>query len=172
MDNLPGNKESTYLSFRIEDELFAIDAGNVIEVISNEGVTPVPKTADYVEGIINFRGDILSVACARKKLNLPDRKEALKKVIIVIEFETDGRVSRLGMIVDKVMGVLIIKENTIQSVMDFGNYYNPEFLKGALKINNDIVTILNIEKIFSEDEVTVINPVKEAAKKKIRSGKI
>ena len=166
MENLPGNKESTYLSFRIEKEIFAINAENVIEVVRNEGVTSVPKTADYIEGIIHFRGDILSVVCARKKLNIPERKDAPKNVIIVLEFGINKDISKLGIIADKVMGVLTIRDNEIQPVLEFGNYYNPEFLKGALRVKENIITILNIEKIFSEEEVTIINTVKEIKKNK------
>ena len=164
MENLPGNKESTYLSFRIGDEIFAINAENVIEVVRNEGVNPVPKTAEYVKGILNFRGDILSVVCARKKLNIPEIEDAPRKVIIVIEFNINKDVSKLGIIADKVMGVLNIQENDIQPVLEFGNYYNPEFLRGALRIKGSIITILNLERIFSEEEVKIINPVKEKKK--------
>lgn len=165
MENLPGNKESTYLSFQIENEAFAISAENVIEVVRNEGITVVPKTADYIEGVINFRGDILSVVNARKKLNIPAQQDIPKKVIIVIEFESGGNESTLGIIADKVMGVLNLKENDIQPVLEFGNYYNPEFLRGALRLKDKIVTILNLEKIFSENEVKIINTTKEANKK-------
>ncbi|MBN2275929.1 MAG: purine-binding chemotaxis protein CheW [Bacteroidales bacterium] len=161
MENLPGNRESTYLGFRIENETFAINAENVIEVVRNEGVTSVPKTADYVEGIINFRGDILSVVNARKKLNIPERQDAIKKVIIVIEFETNGNTSTLGIIADKVTGVLNLQEKDIQPVLEFGNYYNPEYLRGALRVKDKIITILNIEKIFSEEEVRIIKSVKD-----------
>jgi purine-binding chemotaxis protein CheW len=136
----------------------------VIEVVRNEGVTSVPKTADYIEGIINFRGDILSVVNARKKLNLPEGKDAAKKVIIVIEFEMDGNISILGIIADKVMGVLNLNKNEIQPVLEFGNYYNPEFLKGALRVKDNIITMLDIEKIFSEEEVKIINTVKDTKK--------
>ncbi len=154
------------MSFRIENEIFAINAENVIEVVRNEGVAPVPKTAEYIAGILNFRGDIISVISAQKKLNIPPHQDAPKKVIIVIEFEVNKNVSKVGLIADKVMGVLNIQENKIQPVLEFGNYYNPEYLKGAMKVKDSIITFLNVEKIFSEDEVHVINDTKEKTKSK------
>ena len=150
-------KVNTYLGFRIGNEVFAIDVENVIEVIRNKGVTSVPKTADYIEGVIHFRGAILSVVSARKKLNVPDNESVGNDVIIVIEFETNNRPSKVGILADKVIGVLKMQENDIQPVMEFGNYYNPEFLKGAFKYKESIITILNVEKIFSEDEIRIIN---------------
>jgi purine-binding chemotaxis protein CheW len=168
MENTTRTKESTYLSFRIENEIFAIDAKNVIEVVRNDGVAPVPKTADYIVGILNFRGEIISVISAQKKLNIPSQQDTPKKVIIVIEFEVNKNVSKVGLIADKVIGVLNIQENKIQPVLEFGNYYNPEFLKGALKVKDNIITFLNIEKVFTEDDVQIINVNKE---KKIKNKK-
>src|SRR3972149_5643231 len=133
MENIVNTKVNTYIGFQLGNETFAISAENVIEVIRNQGVTSVPKTADYIVGILHFRGDILSVVSARKKLNVPDSKNAFERVIIVVEFETSKMRSKLGLIADKVIGVLNIQENKVQPVLEFGNYYNPAFLKGAFK---------------------------------------
>jgi purine-binding chemotaxis protein CheW len=160
MENI-NNKIHTYLGFRIGIEFFAIDAKNVIEVLRKQEVASIPKTADYINGIIHFRGDILTVVSASKKLNVPVGENSQKQVIIVLEFESGTRMSKLGIIADKVIGVININENEIKPVMEFGNYYNPEFLKGAFKYKNNIITILHVDKIFTENEVEIIIASKE-----------
>ncbi|MBN1115724.1 MAG: purine-binding chemotaxis protein CheW [Bacteroidales bacterium] len=156
---------TTYLGFKLGKEVFAISVDNVIEVILNQGVTSVPKTSEYIVGVINFRGDILSVVSARKKLNVKSGNEELEKVIIIVEFESKNAHSKLGIIADKVIGVLTIKENDIQPILEFGNYYNPEFLKGAFKYKGEIITILDVQKIFSNEEITIINKEMEKIEK-------
>jgi purine-binding chemotaxis protein CheW len=149
----------TFLAFKVGTEHFAIPVRNVLVVLRKNGITAVPKTADYIVGILQFRGDVISVVSAKIKLNVPDGKDAKKQVVIVIEFENSGKFSKLGILANMVIGVVNIPENDIKPVMEFGNYYNPEFLKGVFKHKKDIITILDISKIFSEDEISIINNV-------------
>ena len=151
------NKIQTYLAFKVGNEFFAMHIRNVIVVLRKHGLTSVPKTADYIVGILQFRGEIISVVSAKKKLNVPTGEEFKQQVVIVVEFEKNNTVSRLGIMADKVLGVINIPESEIKPVMEFGNYYNPEFLKGAFKNKENIITILDVEKIFSEEEIIIIN---------------
>ena len=151
------NKIQSYLAFKVGNEFFAIYIKNVIVVLRKNGVTSVPKTADYIVGILQFRGEIISVVSAKKKLNIPEGEEFKRQVVIVVEFEKNNTVSKLGILADKVLGVMNISESEIKPVLEFGNYYNPEFLKGAFKHKENIITILNVEKIFSEEEIMIIN---------------
>ena len=151
------NKIQTYLAFKVGNEFFAMHIRNVIVVLRKNGVTSVPKTADYIVGILQFRGEIISVVSAKKKLNIPEGEEFKRQVVIVVEFEKNNTVSKLGILADKVLGVMNISESEIKPVLEFGNYYNPEFLKGAFKHKENIITILNVEKIFSEEEIMIIN---------------
>ena len=151
------NKIQTYLAFKVGNEFFAIYIKNVIVVLRKNGVTSVPKTADYIVGILQFRGEIISVVSAKKKLNIPEGEEFKRQVVIVVEFEKNNTVSKLGILADKVLGVMNISESEIKPVLEFGNYYNPEFLKGAFKHKENIITILDVEKIFSEEEIIIIN---------------
>ena len=155
------NKIQTYLAFKVGNEFFAMYIKNVIVVLRKNGLTSVPKTADYIVGILQFRGEIISVVSAKKKLNVPTGEEFKQQVVIVVEFEKNNTVSKLGIMADKVLGVMNIPESEIKPVMEFGNYYNPEFLKGAFKHKENIITILDVEKIFSEEEIMIINEEKK-----------
>ena len=151
------NKIQTYLAFKVGNEFFAMHIRNVIVVLRKHGLTSVPKTADYIVGILQFRGEIISVVSAKKKLNVPTGEEFKQQVVIVVEFEKNNTLSKLGILSDKVLGVMNIPESDIKPVLEFGNYYNPEFLKGAFKHKENIITILDVEKIFSEEEIMIIN---------------
>ena len=154
------NKTQTYLAFKVGNELFAMQIENVIVVLRKQEITSVPKTTDYIAGIIQFRGEIISIVSAKMKLNVPDGEKSEKPVIIVVEFENNNKRSKMGILGDKVIGVLNIPENEIKPVMEFGNYYNPEFLKGAFKYREKLFTILNVETIFSQEEISIINEIK------------
>lgn len=153
-------KIQTYLAFKVGREHFAISIKNVLVVLRQHGITPIPKTADYIVGILQFRGDIISVVSTKIKLNVPEGDKSTKPVVIVIEFEGVEKLSKLGILADNVIGVINIPVDEIKPVMEFGNYYNPEYLKGAFKYKEKIVTILDVEKIFSEEEINIISETK------------
>jgi len=157
METLVNKKQRLYLGFKIGNETFAVHVENVIEVIRNNGLISIPKSAEYISGVIHFRGDILSVVSTSKKLSITQKTDFPDRFIIVIEFLALEKISRLGILSDKVIGVLSIHENDIKPVMEFGNYYNPEFLEGAFRYKDEIITILNIENVFTHDEISIIN---------------
>ncbi len=151
----------SFLTFVIENEQLAVDVTKVIEVLRNQQIFEVPKTEAYIAGIINFRGEILTVVDTRKKINLSNDSSQDKYVIIVYDLRFDDKKVRVGALADKVLNVMNISENVIKPVPEFGNYYNPEYLKGAFKVNDGFVMILDIEKIFSTRDVKIINEVAE-----------
>lgn len=148
--------DNTYLSFSIENELFAIEVSKVFEVLKNLDITPVPKSTDYIIGIKNFRGNIITVISARKKLNIPLTDKYQEKVIIVFDLEFDNKKVAVGAIADQVHNVINVKPEEIQAVPEFGSYFNPKYLKGVFKHQDNFITILDIHKIFTDQEVQLI----------------
>lgn len=159
------NKSIPFLIFSINKETFAIEVSKVIEVLRKQEIFPVPKTQKYIEGIINFRGDVLTVINTQKKINLQQKTQSEKFVIIVLDLEFGDKKVSLGAIADKVMNVIEISEKDMKPVPEFGNYYNPEFLKGAFKLKDEFVIIMDIEKIFSTNDVEIINHISKKNKK-------
>jgi purine-binding chemotaxis protein CheW len=149
-------KTNTYLSFYLGNELFGIHIGNVLEVLKNETITHVPKTREFIRGIINFRGEIVSVIDFYEKLNLPKNDEYSEKVIIILEFIDGENPVKVAVLADKVKKVFEEAEAKIKSVPEFSSYYNPEFLNGAVKDDEGFILLLNVEKIFTEKEVQLI----------------
>lgn len=159
-------EELSYLIFALGKEQFAANVSKIIEVIRDAGLTEVPKTEDYIEGVINFRGEIITVVNTKKKIRLTDNKKIEKPVIIVFELEFDGKKVRLGAITDKVKRVVELHEDEIHAVPDFGSYYNPEFLEGAINTSQGFIMILDVEKIFSAKDVEIIRKTEEKQKHK------
>jgi purine-binding chemotaxis protein CheW len=149
----------SFLTFLIEDELFAVEVIKVIEVLRNQEIYEVPKTEEYIKGIINFRGNVLTVIDTRKKINMSFDNVADDQVIIVFETELNNKKIHIGALADKVVNVHLVNEKEIKAVPEFGNYYNPEFLLGAIKVKEEFAVILDIEKILSVNEVEIISEI-------------
>lgn len=149
------NKKS-YLSFSLENEIFAIDVHKVLEVLEYQKVTQVPKTPDYIRGVVNFRGDILPVIDTRLKFNMAKTESTKKTVIIVLNLKIKEKKMVIGALADSVKDVLAIEEKKIKIVPELGSRYNTEFIEGMVKTEEGFIMILNIDKVFSVDELNIL----------------
>jgi len=155
MTNYSHNKN--YLFIELNQELFGIDVERISEVAEVGKITPVPNSAPYVAGIANLRGEVLTVVDLRKKFNLPMRKFAPEDVIVVANFDLFEKKVRLGLRVDKVRIVEEIMFKDITEIPELGTKYNTKYLHGIIAHKNGFVAILNLEKIFSDEEITIIS---------------
>ncbi len=156
-------QEKSFLLFELGKELFAVQIENVIEALRDPLITDVPRTDDFIEGIIHFRGEIVSIIDLKKKIKL--REQTNKKstnTIIVFEFEDDEEQVKIGVKVDKVNKVTLIKETDIEPIPEFGSAYNPEYLKGTFLANKKFAMILEIKKVLETKEVELIKNITEA----------
>ena len=147
---------STYLSFVVHNELFAINVSKVLEVLQQQNLTHVPNAPEYIRGIINFRGEIVPVFETRTKFNLPQREDENSFVIIVVDLSTDTEIYRVGAIVDKVKDVINIDEAEIKPIPAMSKDFNTSFLHGIFKLQHDFIMLLNVEKLFSSEELLSI----------------
>jgi len=147
---------NTYLSFIVCDELFAVNVAKVLEVLQKQRITHVPNAPSYIRGIINFRGEVVPVFESRTKFNLPPRPEESSYVVIVFDLSKDADVFRIGAIVDKVKDVISIDDTEIKPVPPMSNDFNTEFIQGIFKQQNDFIMLLNVEKVFTGDELHAI----------------
>ncbi|HEX3008186.1 MAG TPA: chemotaxis protein CheW [Bacteroidales bacterium] len=143
----------TYLSFTICGDHYAVNVTKVLEVLQEEQITPVPNAPDYILGIINFRGDVVPVFETRVRFNLPQRDMTKEYNIIVIDVSDGPEMFRLGAVVDKVKDVIAIDDNDIKPVPTMTKEFNTDFLQGIYKLGNEFIMLLNVEKVFSGDEL-------------------
>lgn len=149
------NKQA-YLSFRLNNELFAVNAFKVLEVLEQQNITEIPQTPDYVLGVINFRGEILPVFDTRVKFNMPARDEQQKFVIIVLDLTINGQKALIGTTADSVKDVIEVDEKEVKDVPEVGSSFNAEFLEGILYRDNGFIMMLNVDKIYSQENVELL----------------
>ncbi len=148
---------NTYLSFNINRELYAVNVEKVLEVLEQQEITAVPNTPEVIQGIINFRGEVVPVFETRIKFNLPARDANSSFVIIVLDLSNENELYRIGALVDKVKDVIEINENQIKPVPAMSKEFNAEFLQGIVKLDNEFILLLDADKVFSS---SVISPLK------------
>lgn len=149
-------KKNTFLSFRIGKETFAVSVAKVLEVLEKQYITEVPNVPDYIEGVINFRGKIIPVIDTRLKFRLPKRAEGEKYVVIVFDLNVEGKKMLIGAMADSVHDVISFDETSIMDVPEMGYSYNTDFLLGMLKNETSFTMILDIDKVFSKEEVSLL----------------
>jgi chemotaxis signal transduction protein len=153
----------TYLSFTICGDHYAVNVAKVLEVLQEEHITPVPNAPSFIRGIINFRGDVVPVFETRVRFNLPDRNGSDSYNIIVLDISEGADMFRMGAVVDKVKDVISIDDSEIKPVPTMSKEFNTEFLQGVYKLNNEFIMLLNVEKVFTGEDLNTIKKVNTAA---------
>ncbi len=149
----------TYLIFILGNEHFAVSVSKVLEVLQRQKVTPVPKTPPHIQGIINFRGDILPVIDTRSKFNLPKLNSDEKFLVIVFEIGSKEQKIIIAATADSVKDVLEIKDSDVKPVPELGLNYNSKFISGAINKDDKFILMLDIEKVFTNSDLSNINEI-------------
>ena len=150
---------NSYFTFRIGNENFAVNIGHVTKILGMTEITRVPNSPKYFLGIINLFGDVLPVFDGRLKFGFPEAINTRNTCIVVFVFELDGQVVSSGIIVDSVEKVLVFEPDQIKSAPTAGKGFNNEYINGITTFNDEFVIILNLEKIFSEEEIHLIKTI-------------
>jgi len=150
------NGLNSYFTFRIGSELFAVNIGNVTKILGLTDITKVPNSPRYFKGIINHFGDVLPVFDGRIKFGFPETEYTKNTCILVLVVEIEGQPVNTGVIVDSVEKVLIFESEQIKSAPTVGKGFNSEFILGIATVQSEFVIILNVDKIFSEEEINLI----------------
>ncbi len=155
-------ESSSYLTFRMNSETYAIDVTNVQIILELSRITKIPKTPDYFLGIIDLRGAVLPVIDLRVKLGMKTFDNTINTCILVLEIGIDKKTINLGVLVDAVEEVIEITHDQVQVPPEIGNSFSSEFLEGLYKpVDKSFIMILNVNKIFSINELIDISDLSE-----------
>ena len=151
------SREVQLVAFMLEDEEFAVDIHKVREVIKLPEITPLPRSVDFIEGVINLRGDIIPVVdlCKRFSLHRPEERDEQSRIIIV---EIDGS-GEIGLIVDAVSEVLRISEDVIHPPPTNVSGARAELIQGVGRLDNRLIIILNLQEILTSEEQLALEEV-------------
>jgi len=134
-----------FIVFKLGDAEYGMNIQDISTIEQVMPTTRVPKTPDYLKGVINLRGDVIPVIDMRKRFNLPPAEETEDTRIIIVKA---GEVTA-GLIVDSVSEVLRLDGSSIENVANFTNELHAEYITGAGKVGDRIVTLLDTEKIVT-----------------------
>lgn len=151
--NIENASIQTFLSFQMDEEVFAINVSKVLNILEMKHITKVPKTPKYLKGVINLRGTVLPVVDLRIKFGLPEKETTVDTSIIVLNIEKDGETLLLGTLVDAVREVLELKMDEIAPSPSIGTKYNSGYLQGMWRVDENFIMILDIDKVFSAEEI-------------------
>ncbi len=149
---------SQYLTFTLGDEVFALDIGKVREVLDYTSVTRVPRTPEFMCGVINLRGNVVPVVDMRLKFGMPATEKGVNTCIIIVEVRVDDETTVLGAMADSVQEVLDLGPEQIEPAPRIGTKLNIDFIQGMGKHGEGFVMILNIDKVFSAGELAACEP--------------
>lgn len=145
--NKDEDKRIKLLSFTIGNQEYGIDISYITTIIENEySVTRVPRAPEYIEGVINLRGDIVPIMDLRNKLRLDSVEDTPETKIIVVDFE--GTV--LGIKVDKVNEVIEISNTSVETISGISDEESSEYYSGISKIGDKVVILIDIAKIVQK----------------------
>ncbi len=145
-----------YLTFALGEEVFALETGSVREVIELVPVTRIPKTPPFMRGVINLRGHAVPVVDLRVKFDMPTTHDTVNTCIIIVDVEVEGENCSMGAIVDSVREVFEMSSDQINPPPRMGTSVRADFIRGMGKQNEEFIMILDIGKVFSQEELAQV----------------
>lgn len=151
-----------YLTFTLGEELFSVEVSKVREVLDYTNITKIPRTPEYMRGVINLRGSVVPVMDLRLKFGMSRTENKRNTCIIVLEINTDDETIILGALADSVQEVFELEPDQIEPAPRFGTKFKAEFLRGMGKRDENFIMILDIDKVFTTDELSIIQETEKS----------
>jgi purine-binding chemotaxis protein CheW len=146
-----------YLTFKLGEEGFAIGISRIREVLDFTDLTKVPRTPEYMRGVINLRGNVVPVVDLRLQLGMTAVEKTVDTCIVIVEVEIGTDLLHVGMLADSVQEVVDIEQNQIEPAPRLGTRLKTDFIKGMAKRDDKFNIILDIDKVLSGDDLQMLN---------------
>ena len=137
-----------WVTFRLAGETYGINVMQVQEVLRYTEIAPVPGAPSYVLGIINLRGNVVTVIDTRHRFGLPDAEVTDHTRIVIIEADTHV----VGILVDAVAEVVYLRQSEIETAPNVGNEESAKFIQGVCNKNNQLLILVELDKLLTERE--------------------
>ena len=143
-----------YLTFTLDGEAFATEITKVREVLEYTEVTRVPRTPDFMQGVINLRGNVVPVIDLRLQFGMAVCENTVDTCIIIIEVSIDGQTTVLGALADSVQEVIELRADQMEPAPALGTRVNNKFIKAMGKAHDDrFIIVLDMDNVFSLDQI-------------------
>ena len=137
-----------WVTFRLGDETYAINVMQVQEVLRMTEIAPVPGAPDFVLGIINLRGNVVTVIDARARIGLPSKEFDDDTRIVIIEAGPQV----VGIVVDSVAEVMYVKEAEVEAAPAVGNDESSKYIQGVVSRDGAITILMDLNKLLTDEE--------------------
>jgi purine-binding chemotaxis protein CheW len=145
--------DQQYLTFSIADERYALPVGEVREVLEPQRVTKIPRTAQFLKGIINVRGTGVPVIDLRLLLGLPEQDTTTDTAVIVVEYEQDGWKSAVGLVSDAVHEVIFLDPEDVDKATNISTGLATDCVRGIGRYEDNFVLLLDLSVMLEENGV-------------------
>jgi len=152
-----------YLTFKLGDEVFATDVAKVREVLDFTNITKIPRTPDFMSGVINLRGNVVPVVDLRLCFEMSQTEKTVNTCIVVVEMLVDGESNVIGALADSVEEVIDLEPEQIQPPPRIGTKIRTDFIKGMGKREAQLIMILDIDRVFSVEELATLRGAEVAS---------
>ncbi|OGU16608.1 MAG: chemotaxis protein CheW [Geobacteraceae bacterium GWC2_53_11] len=152
-----------YLTFKLADEIFAVDVAKVREILEFSSITKIPQTPEYMCGVINLRGSVVPVIDMRLKFNMHKTEFTVNTCIVVVEVMLGDELVVIGALADSVQEVFELEAEYIEPAPHIGTKFRTDFIMGMGKNNGQFLMILDIDRTFSGDELSLVDELLENA---------
>ncbi len=152
-----------YLTFKLDNEVFALDVATVREVLDFTNVTKIPRTPEFMRGVINLRGSVVPVIDLRLAFGMSATEKTVNTCIIVMEVRLDGETAIVGALADSVEEVIDLEPEQIEAAPRLGTSIKTDFIRGMGKRESNFLMILDIDRVFSADHLSDLRAVVPAA---------
>lgn len=153
--NTPQSKKERYLTFFLGNEQYGIAIERIKEIIAMMKITSVPKIPPYMRGVINLRGSIIPIIDTRLRFAMDSREADMHTAIIIVEVEKVN----IGFIVDRVEEVASIDTANLSEPPKFGSQIDTDFISSVAQIEENVVMILDVLKLFEADEIISLEQI-------------
>jgi purine-binding chemotaxis protein CheW len=148
-------KAGKYLTFNMGKEVYGIEILKVQEIIGMMPVTRVPKTPEFVRGVINLRGKVIPVIELRRKFGMEKREDTDRTCIVVVQVACATGTVTMGLLVDEVSEVLNVGQEQIEAPPSFGANVDTDFILGMGKVGQKVLMLLDADKVLSSEELVL-----------------
>lgn len=145
-----------YLTFKLGNEVFATDVAQVREVLDLTEITKIPRTPEFMSGVINLRGSVVPVVDLRLCFEMSRTESTRNTCIVVVEVVLEGEPTVIGALADSVEEVIDLEPEQIQPAPRIGTQIRTDFIRGMGRRETQFIMILDIDRVFSAEEIATI----------------
>lgn len=142
-------KTSQYLTFILGGEEYGVDILKVQEIRGWESATKIPNTPKFVLGVINLRGHVVPIVDLRLRFSLKNADFDHATVVVIVKVAQGGVKRTVGMVVDAISDVYVVKESDVREAPDFGGAMATEFIKGLATVGEKMVVLLDVDHLVN-----------------------